>query len=314
MKIPSPLPYDARWVTHLLRRDIKNLTAKYASKIKSKFANKVVKTDAPLYQQIDIDLATVEPECLQRTPEPSIVEEKGPDRYLQPTMYEILEALHKQTYAPVDRDRLPEERFKYRGGWLLLQRAIQACPSNPSYNIFREEGEMPDDSQLLIEVIKLSVLKHSSLPSATRVSQMPTEPYTKRSSDHMRVDSTTSTISFAPKPVEIPSAGELWHIILEGVVNKTKTIEVGEYLLGHVWPGKDAAGTLHQIGAIGSQMSESEDDDLRERLRVLLLPESKTFGIARPIACDPTDMSMHQNSLSVTADTASRHVSDELVI
>lgn len=49
---------------------------------------------------------------------------------------------------------MPDDRWKYRGSWLVLHMAVQACPSNDSYNIFRDEKIAPNESASLLEVLR----------------------------------------------------------------------------------------------------------------------------------------------------------------
>ncbi|KAJ4366304.1 hypothetical protein N0V83_007940 [Neocucurbitaria cava] len=271
---PSPLGYDVKWTSKLIRRDVKNLKTKYLSKLKNKFT-KAAKASAPPHAPEEVDTVVVEPESLQRVAKPSTEAQSQVDFT---TSYELLETKLKELYASRDRDMPGEERWKYRGSWLLLHMAIQACPSNDSYNVFREGAAAPEDSSMLLELLRFSTVVTSWGLYGAKVSQMPTPPYSKRDSDHARYDSAYSAISFghlrsnriARSTTVLPPV-QVWYAILEAAADRRVITSVAEDVLAYIWPEKNAADILDQIGHPAKQFRE--DAELRHKFRELLFPE-----------------------------------------
>lgn len=211
------------------------------------------------------------------------------------TSYELLEIKLKELYVSRNRDMPGEERWKYRGSWLLLHMAIQACPSNDSYDVFREGAAAPEDSSMLLELLRkwtllfystgstnsvtgFSTVVTSSGLYGAKVSQMPTAPYSKRDSDHARYDSAYSAISFghlrsnriARSTTVLPPL-QVWYAILEAAADRRVITSVAEDILAYIWPEKNAADILDQIGHPAKQFRE--DAELRHKFRELLFPE-----------------------------------------
>ncbi|CAO2657942.1 Nn.00g072020.m01.CDS01 [Neocucurbitaria sp. VM-36] len=302
--ISSPLPYNVKWTVRLIRRDVKDLKSKYAAKLKNKFT-KAAKESVPICPQDEFDTIIVEPDNPKHNAELSTPETAStrfptseftdlrsntaitvPTEYTEDpevegqtgftTLYELLETKLKELYASRDRDMSEEERWKFRGSWLLLHMAIQACPSNDSYNIFRENASALDESKMLLELLHLGTVNASRVPR-DKVSQMPTEPYTKHGTDHARYDSAFSTVSFGTsqpqrttKPSIVPSHSQIWHAIFEASTNHSKVTSVAEDILAYVWPEKNAADILDHIGHPGKQFCE--DAELRQKFREVLFP------------------------------------------
>ncbi|KAL6708876.1 hypothetical protein ACN47E_002283 [Coniothyrium glycines] len=265
-------PYDPRWTAHLISRDVKDIKNRLVSRIKEKCSRRQgAKNPAASLVANTGDSMALYPDIITSKAEPK-------------TMYEILQTMHKETYCPRDPERSKVDHHKYRGSWLLLQMAIQNSPSNPIFDIFRPDCRLPDDSTLLVEVIRQNILQRPSLSSPAETSRMPGELDHKRNSIHVRIDSALSNISpTTPRLCGNPLAPQLWYGVLEGVTDKSRTIQAAETLLGYVWPDQIATDVLEKIGTPDKCLSAAEDEDLREQLRLLLLPESKAFGSARPI-------------------------------
>lgn len=64
--IRSVLPYDIRWTSKLLRRDVRNLKAKYTTKIRNKLTSKIPKDSTLYLQTVESEAVTDEYERLQR--------------------------------------------------------------------------------------------------------------------------------------------------------------------------------------------------------------------------------------------------------
>jgi hypothetical protein len=85
------------------------------------------------------------------------------------TLHELLENRLKTLYASRDRYAAHDVRWKFRGSFLLLHMAIQAHPSNDSYDIFRDGKNAPDEGMSAADLLQ----------PTTKVSKMPAEPYTQ---------------------------------------------------------------------------------------------------------------------------------------
>jgi hypothetical protein len=145
--------------------------------------------------------------------------------------------------------------------------ALQACPSNDAFDVFR--CAKLNDSARVLELLQKydSAATTSSMPQ--KVSKMLAAPY-EGTNNHSRVDSAISN-GFGAAPGASPlTTSELWYGILEGASDASKTALIAERLLVCVWPDKDAFEILHTIGHPGKKFDS--EDDLRLRLRDLLFP------------------------------------------
>jgi hypothetical protein len=160
-----------------------------------------------------------------------------------------------------------QERFHFRGSWLVLWMALQACPSNDAFDVFR--CAKLNDSARVLELLQKydSAATTSSMPQ--KVSKMPAAPY-EGTNNHARIDSAISNGFGAAPGASPPTTSELWYDILEGASDASKTALIAERLLVCVWPDKDAFEILHTIGHPGKKFDS--EDDLRLRLRDLLFP------------------------------------------
>jgi hypothetical protein len=194
------LSYDIRWTMKLLRRDLRDLRIKYMTSTKHKCGPVEIARSPSAYQQDqvenkpqvpeDVQYSGVLSECVsegsvyskapQGSPETS--SEKRPS-----TLYELMERRIRATYASRDRNMSHEDRWKFRGSWLLLYKAIQACPSNGSGNGFQYGAKETNDYIMLLDMLSQSTKKGRS--STSKVSKMPATPYTRHDNDHDRYDS-----------------------------------------------------------------------------------------------------------------------------
>ena len=162
-------------------------------------------------------------------------------------------------WASRDLNQSHQDRWLFRGAWKVLWAALQACPSNDSYDVFR--GAQPDDTFL-------KVLVHGG-PSASslayQVSLMPLAPYERE-----RIDSVVG-----PRAPSRATTSFLWYGILEGATDASKLQSVAETLLKAVWPDKDAGALLVQIG---HPRPFTDEEELRLRLRDLLFPGYNTLS------------------------------------
>lgn len=99
---------------------------------------------------------------------------------------------------------------------------------------------------------------------------MPTMPFTKSHEVSTRHDSVYD-ITSVQRP-GTPTPASFWYTIFVGATDRAKTVETAEYLLGHVWPGKDASAILEVVGNPAKRLREDEHTELRETLGILLYP------------------------------------------
>lgn len=170
-----PSPYSVRWTSKLIYRDFKGLAANCTSKLKSLFSTY---TNAPApgsHTHIEIE-PPIESEALHDISWPSsvhsfdssadddsslIVPADGTQRSADnldtvDTLYGLLTTKLKMLYASRERYAPLEERWKFRGAWLLLDMATQCCASNPSFSISRGEHSAADEASLLLQVLRES--------------------------------------------------------------------------------------------------------------------------------------------------------------
>lgn len=179
------------------------------------------------------------------------------------TLYELLEGHLKTTWAARDRDVSHKERWQFRGGWLVLCMALQACPSNPSYDIF--EGPEANETSILRDLDSVTAAKTS--PTLHRVSKMPAVPF-HGNADHVRYDSVID----APEEYDNSNLtqSQLWHVILEGATDLSKTASAAKELVSKVWRASEPDMVLDLIG--DPAKSFTSDDKLRTGIRDLLFP------------------------------------------
>jgi hypothetical protein len=275
------LSYDIRWTMKLLRRDLRDLRIKYMTSTKHKCGPVEIARSPSAYQQDqvenkpqvpeDVQYSGVLSECVsegsvyskapQGSPETS--SEKRPS-----TLYELMERRLRATYASRDRNMSHEDRWKFRGSWLLLYKAIQACPSNGSGNGFQYGAKETNDYIMLLDVLSQSTKKGRS--STSKVSKMPATPYTRHDNDHDRYDSMFSD-GHIPPPT--PSPSRIWLSILEATDDAKKITPMAEKLIEYVWPEKSAVDIIQQVGDPHKKFSDADDAQLRVEFRRLLCPE-----------------------------------------
>jgi hypothetical protein len=200
------------------------------------------------------------------------------------TFYDLLESRLRTMWASRDRDVSPKGRWQFRGSWLVLWTALQACPSNPSYDII--EGHKADETPLLLELLKLDPTTTSR--TAYRVSKAPATPY-EGFRMHVRYDSAFSDGRSGAYKAAKPTHSELWHSILMGASDTSRATSVAERLLECVWPGENSSDILDTIGDPSKQFSGK--DELRLQLRSLLFPSYTSISSPQqkppylPIGC-----------------------------
>lgn len=147
------LPYSPKHVSTLLRRDIKDLKTKFVGKVKSMFKCKTARTstsaekrageEANTLQNVSTETSITKPEEVEPVREPvnaadmkpaegsatlATEEEEGIE-----TLYTTLEENLQVLKESRDKDAPADERWHFRGCWLLLYTAMLYCPSNPFY-------------------------------------------------------------------------------------------------------------------------------------------------------------------------------------
>ncbi|KAH7391060.1 hypothetical protein DE146DRAFT_724384 [Phaeosphaeria sp. MPI-PUGE-AT-0046c] len=261
--ISAPVPYDPRWTAKLLGRDVRNLKNKAITKLKARFSSTYYKPSTtfqstadsiPLVAQNEVKNARVQ----YAASSDSLVKHID-------TLYELLEGHLKTTWASRDRDVSHKYRWQFRGGWLVLWMALQACPSNPSYNIL--EGAKTDETALLLDLASITDMKTPS--TIPRISTMPAAPF-EGNRDHIRFDSVLGGDALGAHDIPEPSYAQLWHSILEGATDATKTASAAKELLSCVWKGENADNILETMGDPAKHFEH--DDELRIAIRDLLFP------------------------------------------
>lgn len=295
------LSYDISWTAKLLRRDIHSLRVKYGAKSDSRSTDVKIGESILLRPQRELQRTTENAERYEngsafpaQLSGCNIVPGPPRDRTVErnthsstesetriSTLYELLDSKLKESYASRDRDMAPELRWKFRGSFLLLYLAIQACSSNDSYDIIRDNKGPINEEKMLLEVLQQYTSK--GCKPVYKVSKMPTEPYSKRSTDHLRYDSMFSNdfkpIASTGDPC--PSPPQVWFSILEAANDAMKTFCVAKELLNYVWPGKKAAFVLEQVGNPHMKFSDADAAELRIKFRELLFPEYETLTTGR---------------------------------
>jgi hypothetical protein len=176
-------------------------------------------------------------------------------------------------WASRDHNVSHKDRWQFRGSWLVLWTALQACPSNASYDVF--DGPKTDEKVLLLEMLKHGATTTSSTP--LRVSRMPAMPY-EGVKPHVRFDSAFGNGTSGAGTTTKPTPAQLWYGILQGAMDASKVTSVAEELLESVWPGEVVAEVLDTIGNPAKHFGA--DDELRLRLRDLLFPTYNTISSA----------------------------------
>lgn len=203
------------------------------------------------------------------------------------TLYSLLSQKLKDLCASRGRDLPHIERWIFRGAWLTLHMAIQHCASNPTHDVLNPGSSRSNETALLLEVLRkcnpclsfqpLTLVEEYSTstpvkPSASRVSQMPTMPFTKSDATFRRHDSVHDTISMKHPPN--PTSALLWYNIFVGATDRMKTVQAAEHLLEHIPPEKNASAILEIVGNPAKRLSEDDNTGLRKRLGLLLYPET----------------------------------------
>ncbi|KAH9880722.1 hypothetical protein IAQ61_001016 [Plenodomus lingam] len=259
------LPYSPKHVSTLLRRDIKDLKTKFVGKVKSMFKCKTARTstsaekrageEANTLQNVSTETSITKPEEVEPVREPvnaadmkpaegsatlATEEEEGIE-----TLYTTLEENLQVLKESRDKDAPADERWHFRGCWLLLYTAMLYCPSNPFYEA-------------------LGCGKTASADAAVRAKIL--EPTTVFSS-HVshRCDEVLDTVMFLPE--------HWWIAIWEATTSHAQAVFVAEALLRHIWPENDAAMMLKLIGNPYETLFEFDAAELQRRLQVLLFPE-----------------------------------------
>jgi hypothetical protein len=312
-----PTPYDMRWTSRLVYRDLRNLAAGCTNRLRGIISSfrgtsdpivNVRHTDkiGPVpnsntrheVEQAPIDAGTLRDTTPQDFAPSSSCSSASVSMSTLPTevshmsledpntLYSLLGSKLKDLYAHRER-RLPlDERWIFRGAWLLLHMATQCCASNPTHDILKPGSSSSNETALLLEVLRkytslrecqpltcleeYSISEHVNL-STSRVSQMPVIPFTKSEGTATRHDSVYDTLSTKHPPT--PPSALFWHTIFVGATDRTKTVQAAKYLLRYVWSEKNADATLEAMGNPAKRLSGDDNTELRKRLGTLLCPE-----------------------------------------
>lgn len=176
-------------------------------------------------------------------------------------------------WASRDRNVSNKDRWQFLGSWLVLCMALQACASNPAYDIF--DGPKTDETALLLELLKLTTATATTSRKAHRVSKMPAAPF-EGSRTHIRIDSAFSNAGSGAYEAQKPTHSELWCGVLMGASDADQVTSVAEWLLSCVWPGENAGDILDAIGDPAKRFASA--DELRVQFRNLLFPSYSSIS------------------------------------
>ena len=278
----SFLPYDVRWTAKLLRRDVRNLRARYTTRSKQQGRPDDLATSSSAHQQACTKNVSQLPQGIQCS-KPSSQHAGQDSVYSKPpqdsprtshisseerpgTLYGLLENRLRATYASRDRDMSHEDRWRFRGSWLVLHRAIQGCRPDKSDDASSVSTDKASENTML-----LNMLNQSTRSPTPKVSKMPAAPYSRHGSDNDRYD---SVFSDCPAPTVTPSPTQLWLSILEATDDTQKIAPMAEQLLGYIPQEKKAFDIIEQVGNPHKKFSDADDAQLRLQFRELLCPET----------------------------------------
>jgi hypothetical protein len=199
---------------------------------------------------------------------PQDVLESGSEKCLS-TLYGLLEGSLRATYTSRNRNASHEDRWRFRGSWLLLYKAIQVCPSNDNYDALQYGAQDANEKRMLLEMLQLST-ERAQYP-LHKVSKMSAVPYTRDNSYHGCYD---SMLSNATTLTTTPSTAQIWLSILEATNDATKIVPMAEELLKYIWSEKKALDVIEQMGDPHEKFSNSDDAELRLKLRESLCRSS----------------------------------------
>ncbi|KAH7080192.1 hypothetical protein BKA63DRAFT_590613 [Paraphoma chrysanthemicola] len=251
--------YKLRLAASLLRRDMHDLKVKVKHRLSSAKCTSTSSSTVPEHLLRSI-YEPVEPHTVGRVATEA-------QKNVPSTLYQVLEGRLKALYASRDRTMSHQDRFRFRGSWLVLWTALQACPSNESFDIFRE---MLPESAHISELLRVYDSAPTTSSPHQKVSKMPAAPYEGVNQQHLRVDSAVSNVVDASPSASKPTTSQLWYSILEGASDASKTALIAEGLLKCIWPGENAFDILDAIGHPGKEFGG--EDELCIQLRNLLFP------------------------------------------
>ncbi|KAH7086504.1 hypothetical protein FB567DRAFT_561185 [Paraphoma chrysanthemicola] len=260
--------YKFRLAASLLRRDMHDLKVKVKHRLSSAKSASNSSSTVPEHLLRAID-EPVEPHNV------GMVETEAQKVDVPSTLYQVLEGRLKALYASRDRTMSHQDRFRFHGSWLVLWTALQACPSNESFDIFREK--LPESAHIS-ELLRVYDSAPTTPSPHQKVSKMPAAPY-EGVTQRLRVDSAVSYVVDAAPGTLKPTTSQLWYGILEGASDASKTALIAEDLLECIWPGENAVDILDAIGHPGKNFGG--EDELRSQLRNLLFPGYNDL-VARP--------------------------------
>lgn len=182
-----PTPYDMRWTSRLIYRDLKGIAASCTKKVRSllsstpsaskpavKIHNPHTLPCAPIQQhevenenEPPVDAGVIHkastpgmaPSPLSETVSPNnstlLTEVSQTSLGVPITLYSILSKNLRYLYASRERDQPLVERWTFRGAWLLLHMATQYCTSNPSHDILTPGSSSVNETTLLLELLRM---------------------------------------------------------------------------------------------------------------------------------------------------------------
>lgn len=178
-----PTPYDMRWTSKLICRDLEGLATRCTNRVRSLLSstsgapNHAVRkatdtTPRALTTQSEVDNEPpIDIEDIDGSISPYTVPSSSPGTVADSnltmptevsqnsiegpvTLYSLLSQKLKDLYASGERDLPHIERWTFRGAWLMLHMATQCCASNPAHDILNPSSLHSNETALLLEVLR----------------------------------------------------------------------------------------------------------------------------------------------------------------
>jgi hypothetical protein len=178
-----PTPYDMRWTSKIICRDLKGLTARFTNKVRSLLSSTSGVPDHTVRTEYKDTSAYVPPQKDEVGIEPPIGAGAIPDTTYPcavpsslsctvsdsnstlptevshaslegpVTLYSLLSQKLKDLYASRERDLPHMERWIFRSAWLVLHVTTQYCASNRTLDVLNPGSSHSNETALLLEVL-----------------------------------------------------------------------------------------------------------------------------------------------------------------
>lgn len=178
-----PTPYDMRWTSRLICRDLKGLAARCTNRVRNLLSNTsgtlntlriehkdTIMCALPQFNEDDFK-PSVDAEAITDTTTPCTVplslsgtvadsnstlpteiSQASPECPV--TLYRLLSQKLECLYSSRERDLPHIERWVFRGAWLILHMATQYCASNPTHDVLNPGASRSNETALLLEILR----------------------------------------------------------------------------------------------------------------------------------------------------------------